>query len=146
MLTAKGEESDIVIGLELGAVDYVVKPFSMRVLASRIRAVLRRNQLAPSETGSKQIEGLEIVPDRFEAKISGYNIGLTATEFRILQLLSGHPGRVFTREQIVNSVRGEDYPVTDRSVDVHMTSLRKKLGEYGSHIETVRGVGYRMKD
>ncbi len=146
MLTAKGEESDIVIGLELGAVDYVVKPFSMRVLFARIRSVLRRSLPAGSEPAHRLVAGLEIFAERFEAKVNGVNAGLTATEFRILQLFSGHPGRVFTREQIVNSVRGEDYPVTDRSVDVHITSLRKKLGILGSVVETIRGVGYRIKD
>jgi two-component system phosphate regulon response regulator PhoB len=147
MLTAKGEESDIVIGLELGADDYIVKPFSIRVLLARVKAVLRRSESidAHSTSQSLNIEGISIVPDRFEVHVDGVAINLTATEFRLLHLLSIRRGRVITRMQIVDETRGEDYAVTDRSVDVHVTSLRKKLGEHGSLIETVRGVGYRMK-
>lgn len=146
MLTAKGEESDIVIGLELGASDYIVKPFSMRVLLARIRSALRRSNPIEIKSQSSTATGLEILSERFEARINGVDVGLTATEFRLLQLLNTHPGRVFTRNQLVNSVRGESYAVTDRSVDVHITSLRKKLGNFSSIIETVRGVGYRRKD
>ena len=145
MVTAKGEDSDIVVGLELGATDYIVKPFSMRVLIARIRKTLRRPLTDEPTPTRKSIQGLEIIPDRFEALVNGVEVGLTITEFRIMDLLSGHPGRVFTRGGIVNAVRGENYSVTDRSVDVHITSLRKKLGQVGAAIETVRGVGYRVK-
>ncbi len=147
MLTAKGEESDIVIGLELGADDYIVKPFSVRILLARIKAVLRRSE-APESAASAQsltIDGITIIPDRFEVQLDGVTIKLTATEFRLLHLLATRRGRVITRTQIVDETRGEDYAVTDRSVDVHITSLRKKLGTHGNIIETVRGVGYRMK-
>jgi len=145
MVTAKGEDSDVVVGLELGASDYLIKPFSIRVLIARIRKTLRRLLTDESLPTRRSIRGLEILPDRFEATVNGVEVGLTITEFRIMDLLSGHPGRVFTRGGIVNAVRGENYSVTDRSVDVHITSLRKKLGEVGSAIETVRGVGYRVK-
>lgn len=147
MLTARGEETDVIVGLELGADDYVVKPFSMKVLLARVRSLLRRssgkaNDLA-NPTASQQ---LHLNPDTFQASVGSTRLELTATEFRILSALSSHPGRVMTRMQIVDAARGEDYAVTDRSVDVHIVALRKKLGEAGSLIETVRGVGYRMRD
>ena len=147
MLTAKGEEPDIVAGLELGADDYIVKPFSPRVLLARLKAVLRRG--VAGEEGEVPVfrrAGLTIRPERHEALLDGKPLDLTATEFRILQLLARRPGWVFTRAQIVDSARGEDYPVTDRSVDVHIAALRRKLGDKGSLVETVRGVGYRLKD
>jgi len=148
MLTAKGEESDIIVGLELGADDYIVKPFSPKVLAARVRAVLRRkNDKPPEESSALHLAGISIFPERYDVFVEGSSIGLTATEFRILHLMARHPGWVYTRSQIVDAVRGEDYPVTDRSVDVHIVSLRKKLGEtYGMFIDTVRGVGYRFHD
>jgi two-component system alkaline phosphatase synthesis response regulator PhoP len=148
MLTAKGEESDVIVGLELGADDYVTKPFSSRVLAARIKAVLKRRKKSdsPEETAVVQHSGISIFPERHEVTIEGRPIDLTATEFRILELLARHPGRVFSRYQIVDAVRGEDYPVTERSVDVHITSLRKKLGKYSKTVDTVRGVGYRFKE
>jgi len=148
MLSAKGAESDIVVGLELGADDYITKPFSPRILLARIKAILRRNAAAISAgvENSIQFPGFIIHPDRHEVLVEGVPADLTATEFRILYNLARHPGRVFTREQIVDAARGQDYPVTDRSVDVHIVSLRKKLGNSGSKIETVRGVGYRFKE
>ena len=148
MVTAKGEESEIVLGLELGADDYVVKPFSPRVLVSRVRAVLRRRQksAATLENDPIKIDDLEIHVGRREVVVGGRPVTLTFTEFQILRLLAAKPGWVFTRYQIVDSVKGDDYPVTDRSVDVQIVGLRKKLGRYGKYIETIRGVGYRFSD
>jgi two-component system alkaline phosphatase synthesis response regulator PhoP len=147
MLTAKGEEADIVTGLELGADDYVTKPFSPRVLVARIRAVLRRKQVQPlDERTSIKVGELVMHPGRHEVLVRGEPVELTLTEFRILHLLARRPGWVFTRYQIVDGVRGSDAIVTDRSVDVHIVSLRRKLGPLEDYIETVRGVGYRFKD
>jgi two-component system phosphate regulon response regulator PhoB len=147
MLTAKGEESDIVAGLELGADDYVTKPFSPKVLIARIRAVLRRrNQQTVDEGGVIRVRQLLIHPGRREVKVGDTPVDLTFTEFHVLQCLARRPGWVFTRNQIVEAVRGDDYHVTERSVDVQIVSLRKKLGEDADFIETVRGVGYRLKE
>jgi two-component system phosphate regulon response regulator PhoB len=147
MLTAKGEETDIVLGLELGADDYVSKPFSPRVLVARVRAVLRRRAKAPAESDTPiKISGIEIHPGRHEVLVGGKTVRLTFTEYEILSYLARRPGWVFTRYQIVEAVRGGDYAVTDRSVDVQIVGLRKKLGAHGNTIETVRGVGYRFKD
>jgi len=147
MLTAKGEDSDIIIGLELGADDYIIKPFSPKILLARVKAVLRRKKESSQEHLSIIKQGdLVIYPDRREVFIGELKIELTATEFAVLQLLAAKPGRVFSRSQIVDIARGEDYPVTDRSVDVHIVSLRKKLDKYGAFIQTVRGVGYKFKD
>ncbi|MGD8513219.1 MAG: response regulator transcription factor [Deltaproteobacteria bacterium] len=147
MLTAKGEEADIVTGLELGADDYVTKPFSPRVLVARVRAVLRRKaKEAPEETSVIRIHDLVIDPRRHEVLVNGEPVELTFTEFGILNYMARRPGWVFTRFQIVDAVKGEDYPVTDRSVDVQIVGLRKKLGSAGKFIETVRGVGYRFKE
>ena len=147
MLTAKGEEADIVTGLELGADDYITKPFSPRVLIARIRAVLRRRIKGQTEeTSVLRIHDIEIDPGRHEVLVNEKPVQLTFTEFGILDYLARRPGWVFTRFQIVEAVRGEDYPVTDRSVDVQIVGLRRKLGPAGKHIETVRGVGYRFKE
>lgn len=147
MLTAKGEEADIVAGLELGADDYITKPFSLRVLLARLRAVLRRRSAPPpSETTTISIHEIVIHPGRHEVLVEGRPMDLTATEFRLLKLLARRPGWVFTRSQIVNEIHGDDYPVTERAVDVQMVSLRKKLGPCGKYLETVRGIGYRFKD
>jgi len=147
MLTAKSEDSDIVLGLEFGADDYITKPFSPRVLIARIRAVLRREIQKDEEVASViTIEDLQIIPSRYEVFIKGEAIKLTTTEFGVLLCLARRPGWVFTRYQIIDAVKGEDYIVTDRAVDVQIVSLRKKLGELGQMIETVRGVGYRFKD
>jgi len=147
MLTAKGEESDVVAGLELGADDYVTKPFSPRVLVARIRAVLRRKRGQPVDADSVlQIHGIVIHPGRHEVRVEGEPVKLTATEFRLLHMLARRPGWVFTRQQIVDAVHGEDYAVTDRSVDVQIVGLRRKLGAAADCIETVRGVGYRFRE
>ena len=149
MLTARGEESDIVAGLNLGADDYVTKPFSPRVLLARLQAVIRRRQEAdeaPREDQTLRRGPLAIHRGRREVLLEGAALTLTWTEFQILALLASRPGWVFTRYQIVDAVRGEDYPVTERAVDVHMVGLRRKLGEHGALLETVRGVGYRFRD
>ncbi len=146
MLTAKGEESDIVTGLELGADDYVTKPFSPKVLTARIRRILHRTISRDLERPPIKIRDLTIHPARREVLVKGKPVTLTYTEFNILYALAKRPGLVFTRYQIIDSVHGDDYLVTDRAVDVQIVSLRKKLGTCGSYIETVRGVGYRFKD
>jgi two-component system alkaline phosphatase synthesis response regulator PhoP len=147
ILTAKGEEADIVAGLELGADDYVTKPFSPRVLLARLRAVLRRRRMEPAaESDSLEIHGMVIHPGRHEVLVQGRPVDLTATEFRLLAFLARRPGWVFTRSQIVQGVQGEDYAVSERAVDVQIVGLRKKLGPAGQYVETVRGVGYRLKD
>lgn len=147
MLTAKGEEADIVTGLELGADDYITKPFSPRILAARVKAVLRRDAKdALDESSVIHIHDIVIHPGRHEVTVQGKPVRLTYTEFGILQYLAARPGWVFTRAQIVDAVRGDDYFVTDRSVDVQIVGLRKKLGTAGKSIETVRGVGYRFKE
>lgn len=147
MLTAKGEEADVVAGLELGADDYIPKPFSPRVLLARIRAVLRRSQIDDADhQGPIRIHEIVIHPGRHEVTIAGESVLLTPTEFRVLQFLAARPGWVFTRSQIADAVHGEENVVTDRSVDVQIVGLRKKMGETGRYIETVRGVGYRFRE
>jgi two-component system phosphate regulon response regulator PhoB len=147
MLTAKGEEADVVRGLEMGADDYLAKPFSPRILAARVGAVLRRAE-GKGESGGAVIRApdLAIDPGRRKVVVQGRDVELSYTEFQILLFLSKRPGWVFTRSQIVDAVRGDNYPVTDRSVDVQIVGLRKKLGGCGAYIETVRGVGYRFKE
>ncbi len=146
MLTAKGDEADIVAGLELGADDFIVKPFSPKVLSARVKSVLRRNRANDTaEDSIVRIDNLVIDPGKHQITLDGELLDLTFTEFKILHLLARQRGYVFTRYQIVDSVHGEDYPVTDRSVDVQIVGLRRKLGNFGDMIETVRGVGYRIK-
>ncbi len=147
MVTAKGDEVDIVTGLEIGADDYITKPFSTRVLLARVKTLFRRmNQPVPNDSEVIEIESIRIDPERFEVFVAGTSVKLTQTEFRILHALARRPGRVFTRYQIVDLVRGNDAVVTDRSVDVHIASLRRKLGDAGQFVETVHGVGYRCKE
>ncbi len=146
MLTAKGEEADIVTGLELGAEDYITKPFSTRVLLARVRAVLRRRTAPLGEDALLKIRELIIDPGRHEVLLQGQALDLTASEFRLLHLLARRPGWVLTRAKIVEGLHGNDYPVTDRAVDVKIVALRKKLGAAADYIETVRGVGYRFKE
>jgi two-component system phosphate regulon response regulator PhoB len=153
MLTAKSEESDIVRGLNLGATDYVTKPFSPKVLLARVRAVLRRSMAVAiteeeAEEGGEVIEmhGMLIHPGRHEVRIDGNPVALSSTEFRVLHFLASRPGWVFSRQQILDGVHGDNYAITDRAVDVQIVGLRKKLGDSGKFIETVRGVGYRFKE
>ena len=145
MLTALGQEEDIIKGLETGADDYVTKPFSFPVLEARIESVLRRSNKVNNENETVSILGIKISPRTREVNIDGNNIeNLTFTEFQILHLLASHPGWVFTRYQIIDKIRGDNYPVTDRSVDFQIVGLRKKMGKKGKLINTIRGVGYRF--
>ena len=147
MVTAKGEEADIVTGLEVGAEDYITKPFSRKVVIARVRAVLRRKTAAPADDQEVvTVHDLAIHPGRREVLVKGKPVSLTFTEFGILNFLSRRPGWVFTRSQIVDAVKGDEYFVTDRAVDVQIVGLRKKLGSAAKVIETVRGVGYRFKE
>jgi two-component system phosphate regulon response regulator PhoB len=146
MLTARSEEADVVTGLELGADDYLTKPFSPRVLSARVKAVLRRQQMAEEREAEIVMRGdLVIHPGHHEVRVQNQPIPLTPTEFRILQLLAQRPGWVFSRYQIVDGARGDDAGVTERSVDVHIAALRRKLSVHADIIETVRGVGYRLR-
>ena len=144
MLTALGQEEDIIKGLETGADDYVTKPFSLQVLEARIKSVLRRVPENIENTKTIKIHDIQIKPRTREVKINGETPELTFTEFQILHLLASHPGWVFTRYQIIDKIRGDNYPVTDRSVDFQIVGLRKKMGDKGNLIQTVRGVGYRF--
>jgi two-component system alkaline phosphatase synthesis response regulator PhoP len=147
MVSARGEEPDVVSGLELGADDYVSKPFSPKVLIARVKSVLRRGKTTPVDAQAILTEGdLVVNPQRREVLIGNAAVELTNTEFKLLHFVMRQPGVVFTRDQIVEGVHGDDYPVTDRSVDVQVVGLRKKLGDYGAYVETVRGVGYRFRD
>ncbi|MDR2588250.1 MAG: response regulator transcription factor [Spirochaetales bacterium] len=148
MTTARGEESDVVTGLELGADDYVVKPYSPRVLAARVRAALRRLCEAEEDTGAVgfwQQGPLSVDASRHEARSEGELLDLSATQFALLKHFLSHPDRVFSRSSIIEALHGPDYPATDRSVDVQILALRKKLKNSGDMIETIRGVGYRMR-
>ena len=151
-LTSRSDEIDRVVGLEIGGDDYVVKPFSPRELLARIKAIRRRNDRAgaqpppePGEKKERRYGPLTIDPDRFRIQCQGKEIILTAQEFKLLELLVSHPGRVFTRAQVLNRAWGDGGLVTDRTIDVHVKSLRKKFGKF-EFIETVRGIGYRARE
>ncbi len=148
MLTAKGDESNIIAGLELGADDYITKPFSMKILLARIKSVLRRSKEGFASENLKKItiKSLEIDTVKHKVTLAEQELDLTATEFKLLYFLASNPGSVYTRDQIIHSIHGTDYPVTKRSIDVQITALRKKLEGYGDYVETIRGVGYRFKE
>ncbi len=145
MLTARSDEADVVSALELGADDYVTKPFSFKILAARVRRLLRVQTVSETPQAILRYGSLEADRGRFLIKAGERQFELSATEFAIVCLFMEQPGRVFTRSQIITRTKGEDYPVTDRTIDVHITSLRKKLGAY-LLIETIRGIGYRLKE
>ena len=148
MVSARGEESDVVVGLELGADDYVTKPFSPRVLLARVSAVLRRHEVQNDHTEKLSVADGKIVIDaaRHQVTVMGEEIQLTLTEYRLLHYLATRPGFVRTREQIISAVRGEGTVLSSRAVDVHIAGLRNKLGDLSTVIETVRGIGYRLTE
>lgn len=147
MISAKSTESDIIAGLEAGADDYVTKPFSIQILIARIKSALRRSELTGQPPGSELKRGPIVINiDRREVMVDDNLTALTFSEFEVLLLMARNPGRIFSRSQIVNQVKGDDYPVTERAIDVQIVGLRKKLGRYHDFIETVRGVGYKFSE
>ena len=148
ILSSRKEEIDVIVGLEIGAEDYIVKPFSPRILLTRVRTILKRNRKQQTTDKSEVIHygDFNIDPYRFEVKCAGEVLTVTRSEFHLLHHLFSHPGRVFSRKNILESIHGEETPVTIRSVDVMIVNLRQKLGSYGKWIETIRGVGYRAKE
>ena len=144
MLTAKGETFDKVLGLELGADDYMVKPFDTKEVVARIKAVLRRCTTAEeADTGVISYDNLSVDMSRYELKVKGKVVDAPPKELELLNFLASHPNRVFTRNQIIREVKGDNYSVTARAIDMHIVNLRKKLGEWADRIETVRGIGYK---
>ena len=147
MLTAKSQESDIIVGLELGADDYLTKPFSPQELVARIRAVLRRQdiqteqQIAPIRIGK-----VEITPDQYQVTHDGHQVQFTLSEFKLLQAMANKPGKVFTREQLLSFLSDQETYVIDRNIDVHIRAIRKKLKESGKIIQTIRGIGYKCQN
>jgi two-component system alkaline phosphatase synthesis response regulator PhoP len=146
MLTAKASESDRVVGLEIGADDYVTKPFSPRELAARIKALLRRTQGFRRNATTIRHGNISIDPNSHEVQCDGQTVGLTATEYRLLHFMASHPGHVFSRNTLIESVLGRDVTVLDRTIDVHIMALRRKMGACGKWIETMRGFGYRFRE
>jgi DNA-binding response OmpR family regulator len=147
-LTAKSDEIDKVIGLELGGDDYMTKPFSVKELKSRVRAMFRRMSRSDAVTAAKSrlvYEGIELNPEHYSLAVDGVDVVLTKTEFEILSLFLANPGKIFTRDNIIDSIKGHDVYVIDRTIDVHVMNLRKKLGRYKSAIKTFSGVGYGFK-
>jgi DNA-binding response OmpR family regulator len=146
-LSAKSEEFDKVLGLELGGDDYITKPFGIKELISRVKAVFRRSEIQSEKITDTilKYEGIELFPDKYTLKVDGKNVKVTKTEFNMLYLFMKHPGKVFTRDNIINSIKGEDIYVIDRTIDVHIMNLRKKLGKYSDLISTFSGVGYGLK-
>ena len=146
MVTAKGEEVDITLGLKLGADDYVTKPFSPKELLARIQAVLRRTKISSTTTDYIEVDGLTIDMHKHEVTIKNEIIPLTLTEFKLLYQLASRPGRVFTRDQLLDAIAGSETIVIDRTIDVHIASLRKRLKDFASRIITIRGIGYKFKE
>jgi DNA-binding response OmpR family regulator len=146
MLTAKGEEGDRVLGLELGADDYMPKPFGIRELAARVKALLRRNEQNKTPKDVVKVGRLSVDSARHEVTVAGKAVMLTATEFKLLRAMAEKPGRVLSREDLISDARGDEAVAMDRTIDVHVASLRKKLGKAGEMIETVRGVGYKLRE
>jgi two-component system alkaline phosphatase synthesis response regulator PhoP len=146
MISAKSEETDVVLGLELGADDYVTKPFSLRVLFSRVKAIMRRNQQSDQPIRMVQFGHFTMEVEKYLIKKKDKPIALTLSEFGILRRLALNPGKVLTRNQLLDDLQSDDAFVVDRNIDVHVAALRKKLGPNFDYIETVRGVGYRFKD
>ncbi len=146
ILTAKAEENDQVVGFAVNADDYVTKPFSVKVLLERVRVLLRRREAPVSERDVSSRHGIIVDRMRHVATAGGENLDLTPTEFALLDVFIRQPGRAFTRADLIDAAIGIDTVVLDRTIDVHIRSLRKKLGVYADHIETVRGIGYRLRD